>query len=110
MVPHPWCCRHRCGGLTRAARDPEFADVHRGIQHAHAAPLREVLARAADRGELPATAAPSTMTAGLLGPLFYRRWFSRQPFDDQFLTTVAAVVLGGQEATHDPGSRPAGDT
>lgn len=88
--------------IDAAERDPEFADVHRGIQHGHAAPLREVLQRAADRGELPATANPSSMIAGLLGPLFYRRWFSREPLDDQFLTTVAAVVLSGQRATDDP--------
>jgi len=34
--------------------------------------------------------------------LFYRRWFSREPLDDQFLTIVAAVVLSGHRTTHDP--------
>src|SRR5664279_2465064 len=33
-----------------AERDPEFADIHSRIQHGHAAPLREVLERAAGRG------------------------------------------------------------
>lgn len=85
--------------IDAAERDPDFADVHRSIQHGHAAPLRKVLQRAIDRGELPATTNPATMIAGLLGPLFYRRWFSREPLDDQFLTVVAAVALG---ATDDP--------
>lgn len=85
--------------IDAAERDPDFADVHRGIQHGHAAPLRKILQRAIDRGELPATTNPATMIAGLLGPLFYRRWFSREPLDDQFLTVVAAVALG---ATDDP--------
>src|SRR5450631_2119609 len=52
-----------------AERDPEFADIHRRIQHGHAAPLREVIDRAAGRGEIAATADRSTMVAGLMGPL-----------------------------------------
>lgn len=77
-----------------AERDPEFADLHSRIQHGHAAPLRAVLQRAAARGEIPATADRTSMIAALLGPLFYRRWFSREPLDDQFVTTIAAVVVG----------------
>lgn len=88
--------------IDAAERDPAFAEVHRGIQHGHAAPLREVLQRAVDRGELPPAANLSSMIAGLLGPLFYRRWFSREPLDDQFLTIVAAIVLGGQGPTDEP--------
>ena len=82
-----------------AERDPEFADIHRRIQHGHAAPLREVIERAAGRGEIPATADRSTMIAALLGPLFYRRWFSREPIDDQFVKAVAHAAIGSQQAT-----------
>jgi hypothetical protein len=39
------------------------------------------------------------MIAALLGPLFYRRWFSREPIDDQFVKTVAKVVIASQRAT-----------
>lgn len=74
-------------------RDPEFAHIHSRIQVGHAAPLREVLERAARRGEIPTTADRSTMIAALLGPLFYRRWFSREPIDDQFVQTIAALVI-----------------
>jgi len=77
-----------------AERDPEFADIHRSIQHGHAEPLREVLERAADRGELAMAADRSTMIAGLMGPLFYRRWFSREPIDDQFIKTIVRNVIG----------------
>lgn len=82
-----------------AERDAEFADIHSRIQLGHAAPLREVLERAAGRNEIPATADHSTMIAALLGPLFYRRWFSREPIDDQFVETVAKVVIASQRAT-----------
>jgi AcrR family transcriptional regulator len=87
-----------------AERDPKFADIHSRIQHGHAAPLREVLERAAGRGELPTAADRSTIIAALLGPLFYRRWFSREPIDDRFITTIARNVISGQRATDD--SRP----
>lgn len=76
-----------------AERDPEFADIHSRIQLGHAAPLREVLERAARRGEIPSSADRSTMIAALLGPLFYRRWFSREPIDDQFVQTIAAIFI-----------------
>jgi hypothetical protein len=33
------------------------------------------------------------MIAALLGPLFYRRWFSREPIDDQFVQTITTVVI-----------------
>jgi len=77
-----------------AERDPEFAGVHSRIQRGHAAPLRAVLDRAAGRGELAGSADRSTMIAVLLGPLFYRRWFSREPIDDQFIQTIARNVIG----------------
>jgi len=28
------------------------------------------------------------MIATLLGPLFYRRWFSREPLDDKFVKRI----------------------
>jgi AcrR family transcriptional regulator len=74
--------------IDTAERDPEFAEIHSRIQRGHAAPLREVLQRAAGRGELSAHADVSTIVSLLLGPLFYRRWFSREPIDDQFLEAV----------------------
>lgn len=79
--------------VDTAERNPEFAEIHSRIQRGHAAPLREVLQRAADRGELSAHADVSTIVAALLGPLFYRRWFSREPIDDQFVESIIKRVL-----------------
>lgn len=84
-----------------AERDPEFADIHRRIQHGHAAPLREVIDRAAGRGEIAATADRSAMIAELMGPLFYRRWFSREPIDNQFVKKIVSNVISGQRTTED---------
>jgi AcrR family transcriptional regulator len=86
-----------------AERDPEFAVLHGKIQRGHAAPLREVIERAAGRGLISAAADPASMVSALIGPLYYRRWFSREPIDDQFVTTIVRNVIGRQQATPGPG-------
>jgi AcrR family transcriptional regulator len=78
-----------------AEHDPAFADVHSRIQRRHAAPLRTALDRAARRGEIPSTADRDAITAALLGPLFYRRWFSREPIDVKFLDMIIRGAVEG---------------
>jgi AcrR family transcriptional regulator len=84
-----------------AERDPEFAAVHGRIQRGHASPLREVLVRAAGRGELPATTDPAHVISALIGPLYYRRWFSREPIDEQFVARLVSDVIGSHLVTDD---------
>jgi AcrR family transcriptional regulator len=86
-----------------AERDPEFAGIHGKIQRGHAAPLRAVIERAAGRGLVSPATDPSSMVSALIGPLYYRRWFSREPIDDQFVTTIVRNVLSSQRAAGDPG-------
>jgi AcrR family transcriptional regulator len=74
--------------IDSAERDPEFAELVSQIQRGHATPLREALQRATRKGELPARTDLSTTVAALLGPLFYRRWFSREPIDDEFVNAT----------------------
>ncbi|MGH3262278.1 MAG: TetR/AcrR family transcriptional regulator C-terminal ligand-binding domain-containing protein [Trebonia sp.] len=73
--------------------EPTFADIHSTIQRRHAAPLRAALERAVARGEIAPSADLSAVVAALLGPLFYRRWFSREPVDDKFVDLIVATVL-----------------
>ena len=82
-----------------AERDPEFAALHGRIQRGHAKPLREVLDRAIDRGELPATTDSSHLVSALIGPLYYRRWFTREPTDDSFVETLVVNALRMSERT-----------
>jgi AcrR family transcriptional regulator len=82
-----------------AERDPEFAAVHGAIQRGHAAPLRAVIERAVERGLIPAGTDPAGMISALIGPLYYRRWFSREPIDDQFVQTIVSNVIGGQRGS-----------
>jgi AcrR family transcriptional regulator len=77
-----------------AERDPDFAGVHGDIQRGHAAPLRAVLERAMARGELPDSPEPAHLVSALIGPLYYRRWFSREPIDAEFVARLVADVIG----------------
>jgi AcrR family transcriptional regulator len=78
--------------VDRAERDPAFAEIHSQIQRGHAAPLHEVLERGRARGELPAEADVATIAAAMLGPLYYRRWFSREPIDAAFVGSIVALL------------------
>ena len=81
--------------VDAAEHDPAFADIHTRIQRGHAAPLRMALDRAAQRGEIPSTADRDAIAAALLGPLFYRRWFSREPINAKFLDMVIRGAVEG---------------
>jgi AcrR family transcriptional regulator len=79
--------------IDAAERDADFAEIHARIQEGHAAPLKTVLERGMARGELAAGADVAVLAAALLGPLFYRRWFSRQPIDEAFVRSLVLQVL-----------------
>jgi AcrR family transcriptional regulator len=78
-----------------AEHDSAFADIHSRIQRGHAAPLRAALDRAVRREEIPATTDAAAIAAALLGPLFYRRWFSREPLDARFLDMIIRSTIAG---------------
>ncbi len=79
--------------VDAAEHEPTFADIHSTIQRRHAAPLRAALERAVVRGEIQPSADLSSVVAALVGPLFYRRWFSREPIDDKFVDLIVRAVL-----------------
>ncbi len=81
--------------VDAAEHDPEFADIHSRIQHGHAAPLRAALNRAALSGEIPSTTDRNAIAAALLGPLFYRRWFSREQIDAEFVDLIIRSAVAG---------------
>ncbi len=81
--------------VDAAERDPEIAEVHSKLQQWHAAPLRAALERAALRGEIPPEAELRAIAAALRGPLYFRRWFSREPITDSFVDLIVHGVLAG---------------
>lgn len=80
--------------VDAAERDPALAAIHSRIQLGHTAPLQEIIARATRNGALSTRTDSSTLIAALLGPLFYRRWFSHEPLDEAFVNAVAKQVIG----------------
>jgi AcrR family transcriptional regulator len=75
--------------IDAAERDEQVAAMYERIHAEHMAPFYVVVERAKQRGELPRTYPASEVVAAVVGPLFYRRWFSREELDDSF---VAAIV------------------
>lgn len=84
-----------------AERDSDFANVHRAIQHGHAAPIRAALDRAVERGEIAPVRDADAVAAMLMGPLFYRRWFVRQPTDQPIVEAIVRAALGALRGTGD---------
>jgi AcrR family transcriptional regulator len=74
--------------IDAAERDAEVAAIHGQIQQGHARPFQEVIARAKRNGEISPSVDSATMIAALIGPLFYRRWFSRESLDASFVKDV----------------------
>jgi hypothetical protein len=40
-----------------------------------------------------ADADADTIVAGVFGPLYYRRWFSREPIDEAFVRAIVAAAV-----------------
>ena len=79
--------------IDAAERDPEIARMYTKLQEGYSAPLRFVIERALQRGELPKTTDIDVVIAALTGPLFYRRWFSREPLTQSFVKQIIRRVL-----------------
>ncbi len=79
--------------IDAAERDPEIANLHSRLHVGFMAPLRVVIERAQQRGELPRNQNPSYIVAGMVGPLFYRRWFSRERLDERFVKSIVERVV-----------------
>lgn len=80
--------------VDAAERDPELAAVYSRIQLGHSAPYLQVIERGKQNGEVPPATDGSTMVAELVGPLFYRRWFSREALNERFIISVVRAVIG----------------
>jgi AcrR family transcriptional regulator len=97
--------------VDAAEHDPAYADIHGAIQRGHAASLRSALDRAAIRGEIPSQVDRQAIIALLLGPLFYRRWFSREKLDAKFVEVIVGSTLAGirlETGKRNEGNSPSG--
>lgn len=80
--------------IDAAERNPELAEVFISIQRGHTMPFQEIIARAMSKGELPPSIDVGALIAALIGSVYYRRWFSREPLDEAFIAAVVKNVLG----------------
>lgn len=79
--------------IDAAERDPEMAAMYSQLQHGYSAVLLGLLADATGDGGLPKDTDVPALVAMLVGPLFYRRWFSREASSDDFARQVVGQVL-----------------
>ena len=79
--------------IDAAERDADIAAIHSRLQRGHARPFQEVITRAKRNGEISRNVDSAAMIAALIGPLFYRRWFSREPLDDNVVKDVVKRVI-----------------
>jgi len=81
--------------VDAAERDAELARMHARLHAELISAFRAVVERAHKRGELPRGRQPADVVAAVIGPLFYRRWFSREPLDDRFVKAVVDSAAKG---------------
>jgi AcrR family transcriptional regulator len=81
--------------IDAAERDPDIAAMYSRLQEGYSAPLEFIIQRAMRSGELPKTTDSALLVAALTGPLFYRRWFSREPLTSAFAKQIVRLVLSG---------------
>ena len=79
--------------IDAAERDPDIAEMYGKLQQGYSAPFTTVIQRALQNGELPDDTDAAMLIAALTGPLFYRRWFSREPLTDAFADQIVLHVL-----------------
>jgi AcrR family transcriptional regulator len=74
--------------VDAAERDSEIAKLHAQLHAAFMEPIFTVIERAQQKGELSRKYNAGHLVARIVGPLFYRRWFSREPLDNEFVKSV----------------------
>jgi AcrR family transcriptional regulator len=79
--------------IDAAERDSELAQLHAGLHGGLMRPFFAVLERAQKKGELEPRHRVSDVVAAIVGPLFYRRWFSKEPIDSHFVASVIRSIV-----------------
>jgi len=86
------------GVIVDDGDDLQFGPIHQEHAGGHIQLLphtRNCQASSSCQGRYPPKADRDAFAAALLGPLFYRRWFSREPTDTQFLELIIRTVVTG---------------
>jgi TetR/AcrR family transcriptional regulator, regulator of autoinduction and epiphytic fitness len=77
-----------------AERDPRVREFHHRYSAARRQSLVDVIAEGVAAGDFPADTDPGLAAQALLGPIFYCRLMSDQPFDPERTGDLVGLVLG----------------
>ncbi len=84
--------------VADASRSPAIAAVVSQVWTARFRVGEEVIARAAERGELRADLPPATVLSVFTGPIYVRLLLTDEPIDDDFVDSVVELGLTGARA------------
>ncbi len=79
--------------IDAAERDPEIATMQSELHKGFMAPFHTIVERAKARGEIRPGKPAADLIAAIAGPLFYRRWFSKEAIDDRFTDAVIEAAI-----------------
>lgn len=79
--------------IDAAERDSELATMHEKLHSGLMTPYLQAVERAKKRGEIPIGRKSSELVAEFVGPFFYRRWFSKEPIDHQFIKNIVRGIV-----------------
>ncbi len=79
--------------IDAAERDSKLAALQMKIHGDMRSAFHSVIERGQKTGEISASQDVTEIIAAILGPLFYRRWFSREPLNEHFVKNVVARAL-----------------
>jgi AcrR family transcriptional regulator len=95
--------------VTEAQTNLEFAREYRArFVEPRREPVRTILRRAIDRGEIPASTKIEVAVDLLYGPVYHRLLHGHAPLNDQFIRDVIDTALGGIMPPATPAAPPAG--
>ena len=85
--------------IDAASRDPEMELLLERLGEERQAPIMEIVARAQERGELPAGLDERVVIGSIVGPIVFRKVMQRQPVDASYIEACLDVAITGLAAT-----------
>jgi AcrR family transcriptional regulator len=90
--------------IEGAERDLRVREFHHRYSAERRQALVEVIAEGVASGDFPPHVDPELATLALLGPIFYRRLMSDEPFDPRRSDELVAAVLGASPTSFESGA------
>lgn len=92
--------------IDRSEREPAMAELARQLSERRRSVMIDRLTADIDAGRLRPDADPELMTTQLIGSVFFRRFFSRQPFPDAEIAELVDRVVGAAAPAVTPTGSP----